>query len=302
MSVVAVLGLGEVGRVLTEELTLPAGSLLKIWDIAFPDAASAASRNALELAIAPCTSAAEAVREAELVVSAVTAAQSLEAAAVAARALAPDAWFVDLNSSAPQKKQAAATAIEGSGGRYVEAAVMSPIHPARLSAPILLGGPHAAAFVDYARPLGFTGMEASSESIGPASATKLCRSVLIKGIEMLMLESLFAARAWGVESKVLGSLSNLLPAGDWEALAAYMIERSLIHGARRSEEMLMAADTVAEAGARPLMAMAAAEQQRWAAHLRTVSGAPGLGSLLDSIRAAADSPAAAPGERKKCTS
>jgi 3-hydroxyisobutyrate dehydrogenase-like beta-hydroxyacid dehydrogenase len=300
MSVVALLGFGEVGRILAEELKLPSGSSMRVWDIAFFDTASTASRNAVALGISPCSSAAESVSDADLVISAVTAAQCVAAAQAAAYAIAPGAWFVDLNSSAPEQKQGAAAVIESGGGRFVEAAVMSPIEPLRLSAPILLGGPHATAFLDYAGPLGFSGMEAYCESIGPASATKLCRSVVIKGLEMLMLESLFAARAWGVESKVLDSLSNVLPSGDWEALAAYMIERSLIHGERRAEEMLMAAEMVAKAGTRPLMAAAAADQQRWAGQLRTDPPTPGLGSLLDSIRGAATS-STTPGDSQNCT-
>lgn len=74
---------------------------------------------------------------------------------------------------------------------------MSPIEPARLTAPVLLGGPHATAFAEFAAPLGFTGLEPYAEVVGPAAATKLCRSVVIKGVESLLTESMLTARAWG---------------------------------------------------------------------------------------------------------
>ncbi len=133
------------------------------------------------------------------------------------------------------KKQAAAI-IDGVGGRYVEAAVMTPFPPKRIASPMLLGGSHAEAFLARATPLGFKAKVFSSE-VGQASATKMCRSVMIKGIEALLMESMLTARHYGVEKTVLESLSDLLPVGDWEKLARYMISRSLEHGVRRAEEM-----------------------------------------------------------------
>ena len=45
-----------------------------------------------------------------------------------------------------------------------------------------------------------------SDEIGRASAAKMCRSVIVKGMEALLGESLLAARHYGVESAVLESL------------------------------------------------------------------------------------------------
>jgi 3-hydroxyisobutyrate dehydrogenase-like beta-hydroxyacid dehydrogenase len=176
--------------------------------------------------------------------------------------------------------------IEAAGGRYVEAAVMSPIHPKGIAAPILLGGPHSAEFAAVAADLGFTGASVYSPVVGPASATKLARSVVVKGMEALITESMLTARAWGVEAEVLASLSNLLPSADWPTLADYMIRRSLEHGGRRAEEMDEAAATVADAGVEPLMAKATALRQRWAGDHAETLEAQGLGALLDAIRKA----------------
>jgi 3-hydroxyisobutyrate dehydrogenase-like beta-hydroxyacid dehydrogenase len=220
------------------------------------------------------------------VISAVTAANDLAAASDAATAITGAAWFVDLNSASPSHKQQAAALIDAAGGRYVEAAVLSPIHPKRSGSPILLGGPHASDFVEPARGLGFTGVEFFAPTVGPASATKLCRSVVVKGFEALLMESMLTARTWGVEKPVLDSLSNLLPAADWAALAEYMIRRSIEHGERRSQEMVEAASTVTDAGVEALMATATAQRQAWAADRRDALTADGLGDLLDAIRAA----------------
>ena len=122
-------------------------------------------------------------------------------------------------------------------------------------------------FLAAADGLGFSA-KVFSEIYGQASATKMCRSVIIKGMEALLTESMLSARHYGVEKDVLASLSDLLPVGDWNKLAAYMISRSLEHGKRRAEEMREVAQTVAEAGIAPLMSEACVERQDWAAQYR----------------------------------
>ena len=208
------------------------------------------------------------------------------------RRIAPGAWFLDLNSASPAQKQEVSALIDEVGGRYVEAAVLSPIYPKRIASPILLGGPHASDVRRVAQGLGFAGVEFFAPSVGPASATKLCRSVVVKGLEALLMESMLTARAWGVEKPVLDSLSNLLPAADWTALADYMIRRSIEHGERRSQEMVEAAATVRDADVDALMATATARRQAWAADQRDALAAADLGGLLDAIRAAHTNPTA----------
>ena len=279
---VALIGLGEVGRVAVEDLTALGIKTLRAWDEAFADPNSRASRNAAELPVFAADSA-EAVAGVDLVICAVTAANDLDAATSAAPFLSPGTWFVDLNSSSPGQKRQAATVIEAVGGRYVEAALMSAIHPRRLGAPFLLGGPHALAFAEAARQYGLTGATFYADEVGLAAATKLCRSIIVKGLEALFTESMLAARAHGVEQQVLGSLSNILPDADWEQVARYFISRSLEHGQRRSEEMLEAADTVAQAGVDPVMARATATRQAWAAGHVDALAAQTLPGILDAL-------------------
>jgi 3-hydroxyisobutyrate dehydrogenase-like beta-hydroxyacid dehydrogenase len=113
----------------------------------------------------------------------------------------------------------------------------------------------------------------------------MCRSVIIKGLEALLSESMLTARYYGIEKHVLDSLSDLLPVGDWEKLARYFISRTVEHGTRRAEEMRESAKTVAEAGITPLMALATAEREDWAAaHKQALAHAHDLGAMLDAIR------------------
>ncbi|WP_062379659.1 DUF1932 domain-containing protein [Demequina pelophila] len=284
---VALIGLGEVGRVFAEDLAALGVRDIRAWDTAFADPASRASRHAAALGIAPAASAAEAVRGATLVVSAVTAMNCVAAASSVVGGIEPDAWFFDLNSSSPGHKRAAAAAVDGAGGRYVEAALMSPIEPRRLGAPFILGGPHAEAFGAAAGAFGLVAATVGAAEVGVAAATKLCRSVVVKGMESLLTESLLAARHYGVEGEVLRSLSNILPEADWEAIAGYFMSRSLEHGVRRAEEMQEAAGTVADAGVTPWMAEATVARQRWAAQFGEVLPQESTLALVDAVRAAA---------------
>ena len=281
----ALIGYGEVGQILAADLRAAGINDLVVWDRLFPISSSAPSRAAASAQIRATASMAEAVSDRTLIISAVTAANCVPAAREAAESISPQAIYFDLNSVAPQTKRAAAAAIETASGRYVEAAVMSPIAPKRIGSPMLIGGPHAAAFEPLARAVGFRGIRVFDSMLGRASAAKMCRSVMIKGLEALLAESLLAARRHGVEQTVLESLRDLFPNEDWERIAAYMISRSLEHGRRRAEEMREAAQAVADAGLDPLMSLACATRQEWAAAHRPARSPASLTELLDGVLA-----------------
>lgn len=285
---IALIGFGEVGQILADDLT---GNELRAYDILFPDPDSIPSKALRGRKINAKSSALDAVVDCEFVLCAVTAASDLDAAKSVLSGLRPGAFYLDLNSASPGTKREAARRIAEAGGRYVEAAVMSPFPPKRIASPMLLGGPHAGEFMAAAQPLGFTGASAFSDEVGKASAAKMCRSVMIKGIEALLTESLLSARHYGVEATVLASLSDLLPIGDWEKLARYMISRSLQHGVRRAEEMWEVAATVEQAGLKPWMSQAAAERQAWAADYASALSESDLRALLDHVLGATEEPA-----------
>ncbi|HEU4604223.1 MAG TPA: DUF1932 domain-containing protein [Steroidobacteraceae bacterium] len=285
---VCLLGFGEVGQTLGVDLREQGLHNLIAWDLKFANEDATLVNRAQSLSIEVASNAQQAVANASVVLSAVTAAQAVAAAQAAAPHLSSAAYFVDLNSASPSAKQQAQAAIGAGRGRYVEAVILAPISPKRIASPILLGGSHARDFEPRARELGFSGVEVFSETIGQASAAKMCRSVIIKGLETLLTESLVAARHYGVEKTVIESLENLLPGHDWRKLALYMISRSLLHGTRRAEEMREVAVTVSEAGLHPWMSSASAERQQWAAQFREFAATEPLDAMLDQLRAAAE--------------
>jgi len=284
---VCLLGFGEVGQALVADFRSAGISAMSSFDVLFTDPNSAPSRAAIAADVRASKSAKDAVAEADLVVCAVTAAQDLAAAQSVAGHMKPSAYFLDVNSVSPGVKQQAASIIESGGARYVEAAIMSPISPKRIASPMLFGGPHAATFLPLAQRLGFSGAQEFSDQIGKASAAKMCRSVMIKGMEALLTESLLTARHYGVESTVLDSLRNLFPGENWPVLARYMISRSMIHGRRRAEEMREVAKTVSEAGLDSHMSAASAQRQDWAAAFRDAASIEELEPMLDAVLARA---------------
>jgi 3-hydroxyisobutyrate dehydrogenase-like beta-hydroxyacid dehydrogenase len=286
---VCLLGLGEVGRVLAEDLR-PQVAALTAWDIEFPREASRPRDSAARLGIAVTRDVREAASNADVVISAVTAGQCIAAAQAAAPYLKPGAWYVDLNSVSPGTRLEACDRVRSAQARYVEAAVMSPIHPKRLASPMLLGGGDAEQFLGVAQPLGFSGAQFFSGKLGAASAAKMCRSVIVKGMEALFLESLMSARHFGVEDVVLESLRGWLGRRDEDIFARYLLERTLLHGRRRAEEMREVARSVREAGLDPRMSEACASWQDWAGGripaVQDRHAQVTLAGLLDELRAA----------------
>lgn len=284
MTCLALVGFGEVGQRLAADFRSRPDVVLRVWDRQFSDPDGALARVARAADLTPSTSLAHALHGVSHVISAVTADQAVAVAREAAATLRAGTWYVDLNSVAPASRKSAAEAVQRSGARYLEAAVMSPIAPRGLASPILLGGPHARAFSGTA--LGFTGARVYANELGRASAAKLCRSVVIKGLEALMVESLCAARHYGVDGDVLESLRDAFTLSEPATLAQYLLTRTLQHGARRADEMAEAAATLRQAGVEPWLAEATVRRQRWAADrgLRPPY-ADSLADLIDATRA-----------------
>lgn len=280
---IGLLGFGEVGQILAQDLV--AAKLPSLaFDLKFTNPESCPSKALKKIEhVQRCASASEMGQSCEIVISAVTAENAEMAALSVSHDFHPNSWFLDLNSAAPNTKRAIANRVNQAGGRYVEAAVMSPVPPHRLASPIILGGSYAEAFLPIAKAIGFSNVSAYSTNYGDVSAAKMCRSVMIKGMEALLTESLVTARAHGVEHTVLSSLDDLFPGPDWPTLAKYMIERTLEHGGRRAEEMREVAKTVAAAGLTPDMSEATVRRQEWAKAYPEFGSLTSLDTLLDAL-------------------
>ena len=238
MEKIAFIGFGEAGRAFTHGRPEWVGRA-RAFDIKtdHPDTAAAERAAYAAAGIRGCDTVAEALADAGLVFSLVTADQALAAARDDAPSLAPGALWLDCNSVAPDTKRAAAEAIERAGGRYADVAVMAPVFPAARDVPLLVSGPHASAAAVALAALGFGKVRVIEGLVGAASAIKMIRSVMVKGLEALTTECVLAAEAAGVRDEVLASLNASWPGTDWGAKADYNLDRMLVHGERRAAEM-----------------------------------------------------------------
>jgi len=204
---------------------------------------------------------AEALANAELVFSVVTADQAVNAALAATAHLKPNALWCDLNSCAPSSKQSAAHVIEQANAKYVDVAVMAPVYPALNKVPLLLSGPHAAQAAEALAVLPMN-VRVIDGPVGAASSIKMLRSVMVKGLEALTAECTLAAVAAGVDKDVFASLNLSHPGSEWSSQAAYNFERSVVHGQRRAAEMEEVSKTLTDLGLPNHMSVATVNWQR----------------------------------------
>jgi 3-hydroxyisobutyrate dehydrogenase-like beta-hydroxyacid dehydrogenase len=285
------IGFGEAGQAIASGLHDVGIETITAWDILFAKDEGTKLKmagNAIGARLA--ASAADAVRNSDIVISAVTAASSLEAAQSVAPHLSGNPYFLDINSVSPGRKRETEKALADKA-RYVDVAILAPIHPKRHQTPLLLAGPHARNVMPLlVDELEMRGAIAGDE-IGAAAGLKMIRSVMIKGIEALTLECFLAAQRAGIIDEVAASLRNNYPTLDWNKVMEYNIERMASHGVRRADEMDQVAETLRELGIDPLMATATSTRQR---EIGLIGKAPavrqnlkaGRKAMLDAVSAA----------------
>mgnify|MGYP003668159078 CR=1 FL=1 len=268
----AFIGFGEAARYLSTGLQGAGAVVSAAYDILFDaprggGAKGDAARAALaERGIAAAASNAQAVAGADLVFSAVTAKQVAAAGDATGPHLKPGQIYLDINSASPGAKRAAAVSVAAAGAAFVEAAVMSNVPPHGHRVPMFLAGAGADRAAALMTPFGMD-VEVVGPEIGQASSIKMIRSVMVKGIEALLVESLTAAHRAGVGDKVLASLAESFPGLDWRGKAGYHLGRVALHAARRADEMEEVAETLRDIGVPPTMAEAAAKQLRMCADM-----------------------------------
>lgn len=289
---ISFIGFGEAGQAIAQGLRGEGVTRIAAWDIQFPNAGGDRLRAAgVQLGVRLATSAADAVRDCDIVIAAVTAASSVDAARSIEPHLTGAPFYLDINSVSPGRKQQA-EALLGPKARYLDVAVIAPIHPKLHKTPLLVAGPHAEAAAPILRDLKMS-ISVPGPATGAAAAIKMIRSVMVKGIEAVTLECTLAAERAGVLEPVLESLRNNYPGLNWGEVADYNIERMASHGERRAAEMEESALTLRELGLDPLMVEATVKRQREMGALGKLDAVgatktSGRSAMLKAISAAKD--------------
>jgi 3-hydroxyisobutyrate dehydrogenase-like beta-hydroxyacid dehydrogenase len=246
---IAFIGYGEVGQLFSRQLAAKPGVRVRVYDILFenPEKGPELRQRASDTGVHAADSTADACRGADIVISAVTADSAVAAAEQAAPHLTASQIYVDLNSVSPATKERVFSVVRQGGAAFVEFAVMAPVSSPGIEVPILSGGEKAQYVASLLNELGMKITPVSTE-IGTASATKLCRSIVIKGMEALMVDFTLASERAGVMPAVLASLTASYPGMDWENVAKVMMSRVRQHGIRRAAEMREASRMITEFG------------------------------------------------------
>lgn len=285
---IALIGFGEAASAFAEGWRRDASALVAAFDaktLVDDTNVSAAKWADYERAgVTGYRTTAAALTEALLAFSLVTPDQALQAAEQAAPAVGAGTLYLDCNSSSPATKRRASEAIEAAGGRYVDVAIMAPVHPLLHQTPLLVSGPHSEEALAAISGLGMKGRQVS-QTIGDASSVKMVRSIVVKGLEALVLECVVAGERAGVAEAVLGSLDESYPEFNWHRRASYMLERMTKHGTRRAAELSEVAETLTELDVDAWMTNAAADWQRRIGALKIdpSSRKSGLAKLISSL-------------------
>ena len=242
---IAFIGYGEAARAFSDSLAPKAGvEIVAAFDIRQDESvASAATGRGLRFGPAG----GQAVDGGAWVMRAVAAARRREADEGELERDQGGELFIDINSVSPGRKQRSAELVNARNVDYLDMAVMAPVHPRGHATPVLLAGRAAEALRDTFDRLGFK-FEVVGEEVGSATAIKMVRSMFVKGLEALTVETLLAAQTAGCFDRVVDSLAATFPGLGWPDNARYMFERTLHHGLRRAAEMRESAVTYDELG------------------------------------------------------
>jgi 3-hydroxyisobutyrate dehydrogenase-like beta-hydroxyacid dehydrogenase len=259
VATVAFIGFGELGVSLGAAFA-KAGHELRAWTRPRADASALTER--LEAAGARRSDTLEdAVRGAELVISAVPGAASPAVARDCIPLIAAGACFADMTAAAPAAKEDAARAAAGRGVLYADGAVLGTVAASGHEVPIAAAGTGAEAFRALGAPAGLQIAVIAGEA-GQAARLKLIRSVFMKGRDALVLEMMIAARRLGLEDEVAASIAGPGEQVPFPELSDRVLRALAIHAERRAEELASSGDVLREAGVDPIGTTAAGERLR----------------------------------------
>ncbi len=235
-----VLGLGEAGAIFAAGIAARSGGVRGFdpADVGDPPK------------VDRCATAAEAVTGAGIVIALTHAGQAMTAAQSAVGHLRPGSYYADFATGDPGLKRDIAALAHSRGVRFIDGAIMNPVPLAGIATPVDVCGDDADEFVALLTPLGLR-LQAVGTEPGVAATRKLLRSVLVKGLSALTIESMRAAEAAGQAGWFSGYLSQVLCGIDQEFLTR-LVAGNLKHSERRIHEMEAASALLRQLGELPL--------------------------------------------------
>jgi 3-hydroxyisobutyrate dehydrogenase-like beta-hydroxyacid dehydrogenase len=170
------------------------------------------------------------------------------------------AVYADFATAAAGLKRQLAGIAASAGAGFADVALMAGVPGKGLTTPALVSGPGAVRFAEVFSPLGMP-VEVCGTEPGEAATRKLLRSVVMKGLSAVLIESMRAATVAGLAEETWANLVEQFTAAD-EALLRRLVEGTYQHARRRVHEMEATADLLTELGVAPVMTAATTESLR----------------------------------------
>lgn len=164
--------------------------------------------------------------------------------------------YIDLNSVSPTEKREMASFFPANA--YVDGAVLGSISGTGINTSLALAGPYSDEANTQMRAIGLKTL-VISEEVGAASALKMSRSIFMKGIECLLLETLLASAQFNITESVLGSIDETITSYGMRPMVKMLVTTHAVHCGRRAEEMQHVSDMLRRLGMPHLLTDAAKE-------------------------------------------
>jgi len=248
------------------------------------------AQRAAKIGAVQASSLAELLGRVDLVISCVTGAMALSVAEEAAPHLTRRHLYADVNTASPRVKEEVAAIVEAAGASFCDAAMMGAVPAYLHRVPILASGSGARSFHDAMTPLGMN-IRIIGEKAGQASAIKMFRSIFMKGLLSLFVETLTATHHYGVDETVLASIAESLDGTPFLETARMQMTKGSVNAERMAHEMEEVISTLEELGVPSGMSRASREKLLWLAGfgLRERFGGE-LPSTLGEVLAAMEKP------------
>lgn len=257
------IGFGEASFNIASGLRDEGLSDIRAYDAAWqtPPASGLIAERAQQAGVSLEASSENLIKASDIVICSISANAAVPVARQCAPLLRPDQLYVDLNSAGPDTKIEVEKIVQGAA-TFVDVAVMGTVPDSRHKVPMLASGPGAAAFADFGNAFGMA-ITALDGPTGKASASKMFRSIFMKGYVMLLLEAVVAGRTFGIEEDVLASIGKSLKTDDFRATANDLMCRAVIHAERREHEMDEVVGTLNSLGLDATMSIAGRDKLAW---------------------------------------
>lgn len=232
---VGIIGFGEVGKVFTKGLTQKTEEVY-IYDILLEGEDKQIINDIEKLGAKPLASLENLGRGCDVIFSLVTSSASEKVAETVSTYLAPETLFVDFTTSTPEIKLRSEKKIVESGGIFVDGAIMGTVATEQYQVRLLIAGEKVKLADNYFTKLGLN-YQSMHKPVGTASSIKLLRSIFMKGLEALIIETMVTSKKYNVEKDVMKSISDTLNNNDFNDFSKALIKTHIDHRVRRYKEV-----------------------------------------------------------------